>query len=236
MTRPRALRSRAARGSGFAAALPLRKACLVSVWTSGSGWPGLSGVEEELFKLDTKVEQFPSLITAFPNGAPTSACKSMKPIHSGVVPQSSRAPYTIDTATSVYQPGKAVQVAILGPHYRGVLLEARRDGDPTPIGSWQNPHENTKLLQCSENPMAAVTHSNINAKSNSTTYVWIPPDSFCSTSIRFMATVAQSREVYWLNVQSRPLMKDLSVACGEMKFTYGIGNLIVTLFVSLLVT
>ncbi|XP_067852850.1 putative defense protein Hdd11 [Heptranchias perlo] len=151
-----------------------------------------------------------NLSKGFPNGAPSSVCESMMPRHSGVVPQSNTAPYTIDIGANVYQPGTPVQVQILGPQYRGFLMEARKDGGTSPLGSWQDPPENTQLLQCFGNRRAAVTHSNTGPQNNSTTFVWIPPESACPNAVKFVATVAQSREIYWLNVQSHPLTKDFS--------------------------
>ncbi|XP_067904017.1 putative defense protein Hdd11 [Heterodontus francisci] len=173
----------------------------------------------------------PSLSRGFPNGAPSSVCESMMPRHSGAVPQSNAAPYTIETEASTYQPGMPVQVRILGLQYQGFLLEARKDGSTSPLGSWQDPPENTQLLQCFGNPGAAVTHSNTAPKNESTTFVWIPPESACPAAFKFMATVAQSRKIYWLNVQSHPLTKAPGIACCGVKFSYGI-SIITTPFLS----
>ncbi|XP_078068194.1 putative defense protein 3 [Mustelus asterias] len=126
-----------------------------------------------------------SLSKGFPSGAPSSVCESMMPRHSGVMPQSNTAPYTIDTGVSTYQPGLPIQVQILGLQYRGFILEARKDRSSTPLGSWQDPPENTKLLQCFGNRGAAVTHSNTVPKNNSTTFVWIPPVSACPDAVTF---------------------------------------------------
>ncbi|XP_078403762.1 putative defense protein Hdd11 [Cetorhinus maximus] len=160
----------------------------------------------------------------------------MMPRHSGVVPQSNTAPYTIDTGASTYQPGTPIQVQILGLQYHGFILEARKDRSTTPLGSWQDPPENTKLLQCFGNLGAAVTHSNMASKNNSTTFVWIPPESACPDAVKFMATVAQSREIYWLDVQSQPVTKAAGIACCAVKIAYGI-SIITTLFLcSFLIT
>ncbi|XP_038632182.1 putative defense protein Hdd11-like isoform X3 [Scyliorhinus canicula] len=174
------------------------------------------------------------LSRGFSTGAPSSVCESMMPRHSGVLPQSSTAPYTIETGTSTYQPGIPKQVQILGPQYRGFILEARKDRSTTPLGSWQDPPENTKLLQCFGNLGAAVTHSSTAPKNSSTTFVWIPPESACPDAVTFTATVAQSREIYWLNVQSPSLTK--GIACCAVKMVYGI-SIITTLFLcSLMIT
>ncbi|XP_036380380.1 putative defense protein 3 [Megalops cyprinoides] len=147
--------------------------------------------------------QLLSLGTCFPNGAPSSACEDMVPRHAGVQPQPSPAPYTIQTSSRTFQPGQPLTVTIKGPDYRGVLLEARTGTSVNALGSWQSPPADTKFLQCSGNPQGAITHSNTNLKGNSTVYSWIPPSGV--NNIYFMATVAQQRTVFWLNVRSDTL-------------------------------
>ncbi|XP_017269220.1 putative defense protein Hdd11 [Kryptolebias marmoratus] len=138
-------------------------------------------------------------VECYPNGAPTGACEDMLPRH-GVPPQSSPAPYKILTNSTTFQPGKPITVTIIGPAYRGVLLEARTQGSINALGSWKLPPPDTKLLQCAGNPQGAVTHSNTNLKGNTTVYNWIPPNTL--GPVYFMATVAQQRTVFWVNVRS----------------------------------
>ncbi|XP_005795010.1 putative defense protein Hdd11-like [Xiphophorus maculatus] len=147
--------------------------------------------------------QFLCIVDCYPNGAPTGACKDMMPQHAGVVPQTSPAPYTILTNMKRYLPGMPVTVTIIGPQYRGVLLEARREHFNDAYGSWKIPPPDTKFLQCSGNPQGAITHANTNLKSNTTVYTWIPHDIM--HPVYFMATVAQQRTVYWINVRSNIL-------------------------------
>lgn len=47
-------------------------------------------------------------VGGYPSGAPTGACEDMMPRHTGVVPQSSPAPYTLLTNARTFQPGKAI--------------------------------------------------------------------------------------------------------------------------------
>uniref|UniRef100_A0A3B3YM69 Reelin domain-containing protein n=1 Tax=Poecilia mexicana TaxID=48701 RepID=A0A3B3YM69_9TELE len=157
--------------------------------------------------------QFLCFVDCYPNGAPTGACKDMMPRHAGVVPQPSPAPYTILTNMKRYLP-----VTIIGPEYRGVLLEARRENFNDAYGSWKTPPPDTKFLQCSGNPQGAITHANTNLKSNTTVYTWIPHDIiiFGLFIVFFRATVAQQRTVYWINVRSNILV---SCACGCSSFS-----------------
>ncbi|KAK7933791.1 hypothetical protein WMY93_004687 [Mugilogobius chulae] len=84
-----------------------------------------------------------------------------------------------------YTPGSSVTVTIVGPDYRGVLLEARAPGDTTALGTWQLPPPDTRFLEVSQerhssikvfgNPQGAITHSNTNIKGNSTVFSWTAP-------------------------------------------------------------
>ncbi|XP_072516038.1 putative defense protein 3 [Salminus brasiliensis] len=151
-------------------------------------------------------------VLGFPNGAPTSVCDSMRPGHSGVQPQPGQPPYIIQTSNSTFRTGEPIRVIIKGPDYSGVLLEARSGSSTNALGSWGSPPANTKYLQCSTS-QGAITHANTNLKSNLTEYTWIPPPT--STSIYFMATVAKSRAVYWLNIKSATLSRDGEVGAGS---------------------
>ncbi|XP_026178003.1 putative defense protein Hdd11-like isoform X2 [Mastacembelus armatus] len=141
----------------------------------------------------------------YPSGAPTGACEDMLPRHSGVQPQPSTAPYFLLMNTKIFQPGKPITVTITGPPYRGVLLEARTGKSTNALGSWQLPPPDTRFLECSGNPYGAVTHSNTNPKGSTTVYSWIPPN--ITSPVYFMATVAQQRAVYWVNVRSSMLIR-----------------------------
>ncbi|XP_063791733.1 putative defense protein 3 [Pseudophryne corroboree] len=139
---------------------------------------------------------------SFPTGAPISACQTMMPGHIGVFPQPGPAPYIIKINSSSYQTGKPIQVQILGPAYRGLLLECRTFTQTTLFGQWLEPPNNTKILPCPENPVGAITHSNTNFKDQATTYIWMPTNSSCTNVLFFIATVAESFDVYWLGIRS----------------------------------
>ncbi|XP_066496283.1 putative defense protein 3 [Tiliqua scincoides] len=144
---------------------------------------------------------------AFPSGAPASACETMLPGHTGVQPQMAPAPYEFLVSTPSFLNGQPINVQILGSAYRGLLLEARSFGSTAVLGHWQTPPNDTKLLQCSGNPQGAITHSNTNIKTRQTTYTWLPPNSGCPKVITFVATVAQSHDVYWTNMRSKVIWR-----------------------------
>ncbi|XP_018602093.1 putative defense protein Hdd11 isoform X1 [Scleropages formosus] len=164
-----------------------------------------------------------------PTGAPTSACKDMMPRHAGVQPQPAPVPYTIHTSSRSFQANQPVTVAIKGPDYTGILLEARSGNSADALGTWQIPPANTRFLQCSHNPQGAITHANTNVKNSSTTYTWMPPDGV--SNIYFKATVAQQRTVYWLNVRSETLARSSNggvlLAAGGSSAVWDQGGLLV---------
>ncbi|XP_061586224.1 LOW QUALITY PROTEIN: putative defense protein 3 [Cololabis saira] len=144
------------------------------------------------------------LADCYPNGAPTGACEDMLPRHVGVLPQPSRAPYALPTNMRTYQPGVHVTVTIVGPDYRGVLVTG---ASTNALGGWMLPPPDTTFLQCSGNAQGAVSHANTNLKGNSSVYTWVAPDTVLSPDY-FMATVAQPRTVYWINVRSTTLSSE----------------------------
>ncbi|KAF7200400.1 putative defense protein Hdd11 [Nothobranchius furzeri] len=143
------------------------------------------------------------VVEGYPSGAPTGACEDMLPRHMGIAPQPSPAPYRIITNSMTFLPGHPITVTITGPDYRGVLLEARTGSNTNALGSWILPPPDTRYLQCAGNPQGAVTHANTNLKGNGTVFSWIPPST--TSPIYFMATVAQQRTVFWVNVRSSTL-------------------------------
>ncbi|XP_014462653.1 putative defense protein 3 [Alligator mississippiensis] len=167
---------------------------------------------------------------AFPTGAPASACKTMKPIHMGVHSQPHPAPYELLVWAHSFTNGWPITVQVLGPEYRGLLLEARMFGSTAALGTWQSPPNNTRFLQCSGNPQGAVTHSNMELKTSLATYTWLPLSSGCPPFIAFIATVAHSRETYWLNIKSKILWRDPTATCGTEKFTWTATTVIGLLF------
>ncbi|KAJ6663237.1 hypothetical protein lerEdw1_010373 [Lerista edwardsae] len=151
-----------------------------------------------------------SSCNAFPSGAPASACETMLPGHAGVQPQTTPAPYEFLVSTPSFLNGQPINVQILGSAYRGLLLQARSFRSTTTLGLWKFPPNDTKFLQartCTGNPQGAITHANTNLKTRQTTFTWLPPNSGCPPVITFVATVAQSHDVYWTNVRSKVIWR-----------------------------
>ncbi|XP_076809116.1 putative defense protein 3 [Clavelina lepadiformis] len=151
--------------------------------------------------------------SATPNGAPTKACTSMSPGHlvSGsttdyIKTQSlSNSRYSVATMAKNYSAGSVVKVWIEDSQtegYRGILLQARTLNGDSALGRWNTPPANTKLLKCVEAD-DAVTHSNTTLKTSDAVYEWLPSKDY--GSIAFVATVAETHDVFWVQLKSSTL-------------------------------
>ncbi|XP_019613938.1 PREDICTED: putative defense protein 3 [Branchiostoma belcheri] len=143
----------------------------------------------------------------FGSGAPAGACVTMRPGHMNgnvsVTPQSSPSPYSIVVGDK-YTPGRTVSVQIVGPVFRGFLLQARRPGSTTPVGTFSNAPADTKTTTCTTTDNS-MTHANTNAKQN-ITLTWNAPSTGVG-NVQFVATVAEQKVTYWMNIQSAQLMQ-----------------------------
>ncbi|XP_062904425.1 putative defense protein Hdd11 [Mobula hypostoma] len=160
------------------------------------------------------------LALALPNGAPISSCDSMTPVHSGILPQNGSSVYSINVSSI----NGTIEVRIMGPTYKGLLLQARKRFGNVTVGTWSSPPANTKTLKCFNVSDSAMTHSNTSDKDSNDVYTWNPPSKGCITVI-FTATVAQGRSVYWLGVKSNEIMvncKDANGSNGAERTTSGL--------------
>ncbi|XP_070616008.1 putative defense protein 3 [Erythrolamprus reginae] len=150
---------------------------------------------------------------AFPDGVPISACETMLPVHTGVQPQKIPSPYEVSVSAPSFQNGQLLYVQLLGAAYRGLLLEARSFQSAAALGFWQTPPNNTRYLKCSGHPQGAITHSNTNLKMQQI-YSWFPPPLGCPSVVYFVATVAQSHDIYWTQVKSKVIWRNPQATCG----------------------
>ncbi|XP_078259135.1 defense protein l(2)34Fc-like [Rhinoraja longicauda] len=149
------------------------------------------------------------LVLALPGGAPLRACSSLLPSHTDVSPRTSDPPHTIAVT---YLNGTA-QVTIIGSDYQGLLLQCREPNGNVAVGIWTVPPTNTKAISCFNMHNSAITHSNTDLKSGITVYTWNPPSKHkCDMKVEFVATVAQSRVMYWIGLKSEQIMIKCSSA------------------------
>ncbi|XP_055492606.1 putative defense protein 3 isoform X1 [Leucoraja erinacea] len=149
------------------------------------------------------------LVLALPNGSPLSACTSLMPSHSGISPQTSASPHTIIANCD----NGIIKVMMMGPSYGGLLLQGRAPNTTVAVGNWTTPPANTKAISCFGTQNSAITHSSTTAKTANTIYTWNPPPMNNSVGyVEFVATVAQSRSMYWINLRSAQIKTDCSGA------------------------
>nr|P0C963.1 RecName: Full=Putative defense protein 2; Short=DFP-2; Flags: Precursor [Antheraea mylitta] len=149
-----------------------------------------------------------ALTSAYPTGAPTSACFDMIPGHFAS-PQSEPAPYIITTPVSAVKAGDSIEVTISGKTakdtMRGILLEARQ-GDKI-VGTWTvKPNDNfSQLLNCGE-PGNAVTHKHhANSEDKQTvSYLWTA-SGHLEGDVVFKVTIVKDYHTFWVAVPSAPV-------------------------------
>ncbi|CAH1238015.1 FRRS1 [Branchiostoma lanceolatum] len=141
-------------------------------------------------------------VTSFPGGAPTDACQNLTPGHVNITANSSASPFTIMPASTTYQPGGTLRVQVMGASFRGILLQAR-DSTNQAVGFWSDFPDFTRSLTCN-NSADSVTHQNTSVKVAGTNFTWNAPRT-SPGDVAFVATIAQSREQYWLSITSDPV-------------------------------
>nr|Q765V4.1 RecName: Full=Putative defense protein Hdd11-like; Flags: Precursor [Samia ricini]BAD05929.1 hypothetical protein [Samia ricini] len=161
-----------------------------------------------MFTYVVAVASVVALTSAYPTGAPPSACFDMIPGHAADV-QTVPAPYTITTAVSSVKAGHSIDVVISGKtpedKMAGILLEARQ-GDKI-VGTWTVSPDDTfsQPLNCGE-PNNAVTHK-MHAKEldrQTVSYPWTAPKDL-EGDVVFKVTIVKSYAVFWVGIESAPV-------------------------------
>jgi len=139
-------------------------------------------------------------VTAFPNGAPSTACASMEPFHVGATHSKDPSPYQInvekteiDSATSILVHLKSIQAA---DTFKGYLIMAFDENEQV-TGFFSG---GSNLLDCSNQPKSAATHSDAKVKSE-VALIWKPTPAFSGT-VHFKATFVKDYTIYWSDVVS----------------------------------
>ncbi|XP_071787334.1 putative defense protein 1 [Asterias amurensis] len=156
---------------------------------------------------------FCGLRDAFPSGASPKACVQMIPGHvSGegnpIIPQESASPYSIVVDGSEYNPGGMVRVTITADPttatFQGFLLQARAIGRTDPVGTFLAGSDGaSKLITCNATG-DAVTHTAATEKQSGMSFMWQAPTAGVG-DIKFLLTVAQDHDVFWVRMESNTL-------------------------------
>ncbi|KAM4640911.1 putative ferric-chelate reductase 1 isoform 1-T5 [Discoglossus pictus] len=159
-------------------------------------------------------------VSAYPSGQISMACDSMLPVHGNSVPQASAAPYTITASSYSFSPGDSIKVTVQstsGSNFKGILLEARAVGGNRIVGVFTITDSNTQGMPCSSGSNSGVSHTNSNTKTQITAN-WTAPSG--AGPVRFTATVLQSYDTFWFQVQSQTVVASQisNGTCGSEKF------------------
>lgn len=137
-----------------------------------------------------------------------AACTTMTPQHN-TGGQASPSIYALEVTRLSADTLSVTIVPTAGAGFLGFLIQARRDGSTTPIGTFVGPlPAGTKTLSCSGTD-TSVTHSNNNYKTG-VTFTWRSPGGSLAGT-RFVATTCLDFVTFWIQYTSR----DLGEVMGE---------------------
>lgn len=145
-------------------------------------------------------------VTAFPNGAPRSACASMAPIHMLFGAQDVEAPFSLLVSSPQANAGSFVTVTLQADgdsDFRGYMIQARSGAETTGLGSWDTEGSQGKTLDCPGGTANAVTHAS-RMRRRSETFLWTPPADF-QGQVTFKATVVVGFRTYYTDLLSTPV-------------------------------
>lgn len=116
-----------------------------------------------------------------PDGAPSHACETMLPFHSGgIAPQSSAAPFGVFPAVVQLAENTPLRVSLgsqQGLQFGGFLLHARLEVSKEPVGTFIQVPQGAKTLTCVRQN-DTVTHTSSNNKGPLLEFEWMPPPGF----------------------------------------------------------
>ncbi|XP_046452896.1 putative ferric-chelate reductase 1 homolog [Daphnia pulex] len=146
-------------------------------------------------------------IEAFPNGAPSSACTTMSPVHGypRFPPQVTPSPFQTEIPAGEYAlMDKAVRLELRSQNemskFKGFLVMAfDKNNDAQPIGTFQLPSDG-KLMNCTADALDAATHT-FNNEKQLVTVEWIPPMNYLGTVV-FRTTYVQNVSTFWVKTES----------------------------------
>jgi len=155
-----------------------------------------------------------SLVTgswSFSTGAPVQACAKLAPMHANTSPQTTPSPYKITVTPAnggdlKWAPGSTLNVTISGGTINGFILQALYKAG-NGLGSFSKDHmpTGTQRSPCTADdgttPMS-VTHTSP-ADKQDLMFVWsAPADGVNPGDIYFKGAVAQSHDIYWIDIKS----------------------------------
>ncbi|XP_061877824.1 putative ferric-chelate reductase 1 isoform X2 [Entelurus aequoreus] len=154
------------------------------------------------------------VVWTYSSGQVADSCEDLHPRHSGLNPQRDAAPFIV-TADPFRE---EVTVQLTAPDskpFLGFLLQARALGQSSPVGSFSLLTDQARLLNCSQKPNSAVSHT---SKSPKTSFkvIWTREPSGKEKQIQFHASFVQDYQTFWVDITSPALTlsEESSTAAG----------------------
>ncbi|XP_061821943.1 putative ferric-chelate reductase 1 isoform X2 [Nerophis lumbriciformis] len=154
------------------------------------------------------------VVWTYSSGQVADSCEDLHPRHSGLNPQRDAAPFIV-TADPFRE---EVTVQLTAPDskpFLGFLLQARALGQSSPVGSFSLLTDQARLLNCSQKPNSAVSHTSKSPKT-SIKVIWTQEPSGKEKQIQFHASFVQDYQTFWVDITSPTLTlsEESSMAAG----------------------
>ncbi|XP_051971099.1 putative ferric-chelate reductase 1 [Xyrauchen texanus] len=174
------------------------------------------------------------VVQSYKSGQVSGVCDSMTPRHSTHTAQTSTSPFTVTADKNIFTDGEEITVTLSAPStvvFEGFMLQARKVGSSTPIGTFTVMPTGSQGLPCNGVANRAVSHTSDNGKTSIQTK-WKAPTSELG-NIEFRATFAQKFETFWVGVKSSvityngtgtatvaPTVPTVNSECGKSKVCF----------------
>ncbi|XP_071119798.1 putative defense protein 3 [Haliotis cracherodii] len=178
-------------------------------------------------------------VQGYPSAAGSASCLDLTPQH-GAGAQGSSSPYTLWVDTTSVKQGGMVTVTLnataAGTTFKGFLVQARctkcSTADtaivPGTFAKYTASDANIITMECENEAMNSMTHTNNDVKT-SATFTWTAPaDWNVAEGIKFRATVVQVKVTWWADVMS----DEISVTASSTSPVYPVTALVVAGFIA----
>ncbi|XP_016134459.1 putative ferric-chelate reductase 1 [Sinocyclocheilus grahami] len=144
------------------------------------------------------------VVHCYGHGRVSEVCGSMMPSHGSNSAQTSTAPFNITADKTTFKEGDQITVLLNNQseyQFEGFMLQARRVGSTTLIGTFTVTDSSVQLLSCDGVANRAVSHTS-DSKKSSIQAKWTAPTSGQLGDIEFRATFAKGFSTFWVGVKS----------------------------------
>ncbi|XP_051537829.1 putative ferric-chelate reductase 1 [Myxocyprinus asiaticus] len=179
------------------------------------------------------------IVQSYGNGLVSRVCDSMTPGHLLYSAQNISSPFNVTSDRTSFKEGDEITVTLSaqsGVEFKGFMLQARRVGSSTPIGTFTVTASGSQGLTCNGVANSAVSHTSDSGKTSVQTK-WKAPTSGQLNNIEFSATFAKQFSTFWVGVKSSVItyngvgtatvartVSTVNSECGKSKVCYSQPN------------